>query len=604
MIIKCPNCNGALEYNIEQGLLYCKFCGSFFTSKEAGVPEEDSEKEDEKKGNSFKTGAMPEDEEIEIDPEILAATTELNERFMGTTANPTERKIVKYDSMVGIANGASEARKRGTTGNLIYDMPPEQRELNRNRMYKQQKVLHESYVKRLGESADYTKSFSRTSFENLTPEEIEERRKQEWEDEKKRLARQEEMTSMEYSGEIKKGETVRKQNVNYYTHNYGNTASGTAPRKKKRVLYTASGARIIRDMGGVLLTTDTPAEEETATIDNKIYTCTSCGAELALTGTEISSFCSYCGQPTIVFDRMEKTTMPDSIIPFVITREEALKKVQKRLDEGLLIPKEVKRFEVERLRGIYIPYWLFDADYDDSIVIKSRVKAGKTTAAARYYRVNTHCNLFYYPVDASKNLNDRSSRKLEPYDYSGLRPFKIAYMSGFYSDRFDMSADTMMMIAMYRAQSQMCDLASSQIPGKTQEIVEGAPMFHVKKKYYIMLPAWFMTFRYENKPYTIMVNGQSGKVVGAVPFSKKRFYGVMTGISVLCCMVTVPLGIFLVPILISSCGTVNVLIVALIVLVVLFIIGWNNIVKYKQNMELAAEDDIINYVRERQDATS
>ena len=597
MIIKCPNCNGALEYDIEQGLLYCKFCGSFFQSKELDLPETNPDDEE----NSSGTGAMPEDEEIEIDPEILAATQELNESFLGNTDNPTEHTIVKYDSMQSISNAASKARKRGTTGNLLYDIPPEQREWNRNRIYKQQKTLHDTYEKR---QKDYTKSFTGTSFANLTQEEIENRRKQIWEDEKKKEEQLTEISTKDFSGGNETGEKVQRQNIDFYTKNFDNTISGTVPKKKKRVLYTASGARIIRDMGGILLTTDIPPEEETATIDNKIYTCTSCGAELALTGTEISSFCSYCGQPTIVFDRMEKTAMPDSIIPFVITKEEALKKIQNRLKKGLLIPDKVKKFEVERLRGIYIPYWLFDADYDDSMVIKSHVKTGNTAVATRYYRINSHCNLFYYPVDASKNLNDKLSRKLEPYDYSGLRPFNIAYMSGFYSDRFDMPADTMMMTAMYRAQSQMCELASSDIPGEDQEIVESAPAFHVKKKYYIMLPAWFMTFRYEGMPYTLMVNGQSGKVVGAVPFSKKKLYGLAAGLSALCCIVTVPLGIFLITKIIPIFGTLSVLIAFLIILAVLFIIGWGNIRKYKHNMELAAESKFTNYVKERQDKQS
>lgn len=598
MIIRCPNCNGALEFDIEQGLLYCKFCGSFHTPKDLDLPETNTEE------NSSESGAMPEDEEIEIDPEILAATTELNETFLGNTDNPTERKIVKYDSMQEIANAASEARKHGATGNMLYDLPTEQRELNRNRFYKQQKTLHDAYEKRLKDTMDYTKAFAGTSYANLSQEEIENRRKQEWEDEKKRLTQLSEMSMLDKAGEIEKGEKVQRQNYDYYTKNFEGTASGVIPKKKKRVLYTASGARIVRNVGGVLLTTDTPVEEEPASFDNKIYTCTACGAELALTDTEITAFCSYCGQPSIVFDRMDKTEMPDSIIPFVITKEEALKKVQHRLNKGFLIPNKVKKFEVERLRGIYIPYWLFDADYEDSMVIKANVKTGRAATITRYYRVNGKCNLFYYPVDASKNLNDKSSRKLEPYDYSGLRPFNIAYMSGFYSDRFDMSADTMMLTAMYRAQDQLCELASSDIPGEAKEIMESAPMFHVKKKYYIMLPAWFMTFRYEGKPYTIMVNGQNGKVVGAVPFSEKKFYGLSAGLSVLCSMITVPLWIFLTPYVVEIFGIPTVLIAVCILLAILFFIGWGNIKKYKHNVELAAESRITKYVMERQDMES
>ena len=54
-----------------------------------------------------------------------------------------------------------------------------------------------------------------------------------------------------------------------------------------------------------------------------------------------------------------------------------------------------------------IPYWLFDADYKDSMVIASRVKSGKHTAT-HYYRVNTDCKLYYYPVDASSFPSGRN----------------------------------------------------------------------------------------------------------------------------------------------------------------------------------------------------
>ena len=40
----------------------------------------------------------------------------------------------------------------------------------------------------------------------------------------------------------------------------------------------------------------------------------------------------------------------------------------------------------------------------------------------------------------------------------------------------------------------------------------------------ILLPAWFFVFRYRNKNYTIMVNGQTGKVVGTVPIDRARVF--------------------------------------------------------------------------------
>ena len=738
MIIKCPNCNGALEYNVEQGLLFCKFCGSFFTAEEIGGPETDPAEEE-----SVNTGQQPqgygtwqpqgygaqqpqgygaqqpqgygaqqpqgygnqtnsEPERTQISWSNAGAGGTGSARYgAGSTAGTasgaasdagsgfstgsdagfssgsgsefaagagfaagaagaaiagtTEPEHAKYDSMEQISNEAMEARQAGMTGNFAYDIPKDVREQNRNSYYqeqeklreeylnppkvdytkpyvskrtenqsemtktpdwadnhlsnlsekrearreayyKQQQMLHDAYVNR--PKTDLNKPFSGTTWGNMTPEEIERRRAQEKEDLYKKDMQLGRDASLDFA--VEKASEIHRKNFENYQNKYGTVPQNMIP-KTGGVRYTASGARVINDRGGVFLTTDTPIEDGVATIDNKIYTCTTCGAELALTGTETSSFCAYCGQPTIVYDRMEKSLMPDSIIPFVITKDEALKKIRNRLDKGLLIPREVKNFEVERLRGIYIPYWLFDANYDDSMVIRSKVKSGKTTVT-KYYRVNTHCNLYYYPVDASRNLNDNTSRKLEPYDYSGMRPFNIAYMSGFYSDRFDMSADTMMMTSMYRAQSQMYVVASKRVPGTPQGMTESSPIFHVKKKYYTMLPAWFMTFRYEGMPYTIMVNGQNGKVVGAVPYSKAKLYGLMACLTVVLGAIFVPMSIYLIPAMFDSSSGIKFFIFMIMVVGTFFAIGYNNISKYQKNMELTREEQITNYVKERQDA--
>lgn len=46
-----------------------------------------------------------------------------------------------------------------------------------------------------------------------------------------------------------------------------------------------------------------------------------------------------------------------------------------------------------------------------------------------------------------------------------------------------------------------------------------------------MLPVWFLMFRYKGDSYTMLVNGQTGKTVGAVPAEKKKLW-IMFGILV------------------------------------------------------------------------
>ena len=43
---------------------------------------------------------------------------------------------------------------------------------------------------------------------------------------------------------------------------------------------------------------------------------------------------------------------------------------------------------------------------------------------------------------------------------------------------------------------------------------------------YVMVPVWILTTRFEDKPYTFMMNGQTGKFVGSLPidYGKLRNY--------------------------------------------------------------------------------
>ena len=599
MIIKCPNCNGALEFEASKGVLYCQFCGSFYRAEDVQmpapqVPEEEERPKSQEPAQPVQPGQWKGYGEQEPEHKVnkLDYTAQGLQSEYYRVKNEPNTDFTQFNTYSALEDAAQDARENNASGDLKYTINQDIRELNKARYYEEQQKLHEQYQNR--PKIDYTKPYSGTSRENMTPEQIAE--------EEKRAQREfdREQAKLDFDDPRTRQDAIYRQGMAAARAQVDKQLRTMQGRVGDMVRYTGSGARIISNINGVFLTTDTPIEDGIATIDNKIYTCTTCGAELALTGTETSSFCAYCGQPTIVYSRMEKSLMPDSIIPFLVNREKALELIQRRLNSGFLIPKKVRKFEPDRVRGIYIPYWLFDASYADSMVISSKVKSGKTTTT-KYYRVNTHCDLFYYPVDASRALDDKISRKLEPYDYSGMRPFNIAYMSGFYSDRFDMSADTMMMTSMYRAQSQMYDIAKRKVPGSPIGITDSSPMFHVRKKYYTMLPAWFMTFKYEGLPYTVMVNGQNGKVVGAVPYDKKRLFMLIGGLSLALSVVLTPIIAILFPIMLEvKEGEKG---IGLIVLgaVFFYIASFRNFKKYKANMELMREETINKYVGERQD---
>lgn len=259
-----------------------------------------------------------------------------------------------------------------------------------------------------------------------------------------------------------------------------------------------------------------------ASYECRIYTCSHCGGDIVINGTEASTFCVYCGNPTVVFKRVAKQMRPDGIVPFSITEEEAKKLIRFHLSKGAFIPSEIKHQKVESVRGIYIPYWVVNCDFNDAILFKGYVKQGKGRRAT-YFGRSGSCQLENLPCDASLRLNDNISKRLEPYYYDDVKDFDEDYLSGFYSDTSDMSPADLRAAVLKRGDEMFRGELIRTVSASNVSVEKSVPSVNIHPDaIYLMLPAWFYTFKYKDKPITILVNGQTGKTVGTLPFNKTK----------------------------------------------------------------------------------
>ena len=111
----------------------------------------------------------------------------------------------------------------------------------------------------------------------------------------------------------------------------------------------------VRSRGEVYGKNDEEVVEEF--LENYIYTCSECGGEIVIHGSEVSTKCVFCGNANVVFSRVSKEKMPDLIIPFSVTKEQALNAIREKIAHSLFVPTEIKNFQPEDVRGIYLPYW-------------------------------------------------------------------------------------------------------------------------------------------------------------------------------------------------------------------------------------------------------
>lgn len=157
----------------------------------------------------------------------------------------------------------------------------------------------------------------------------------------------------------------------------------------------------------------------------------------------------YCGNPTVIPEQFSGILKPDYILPFKLSKEDAVSALKRHYKGKLLLPKLFRdNNHIEELRGIYVPFWLFDGEAEGSanyMATTTRVfRHGDTEITeTSFYEVQRAGTLPFsrVPVDASRKMPDDYMDSIEPFDYAGLKPFSTAYLPGFFADKFDVSIE-------------------------------------------------------------------------------------------------------------------------------------------------------------------
>lgn len=337
------------------------------------------------------------------------------------------------------------------------------------------------------------------------------------------------------------------------------------------------------------------------TMEQRVYSCSACGAKLMINNVEAASFCAYCGQPTIVFERVSKLRKPDIILPFKITQHQAHALIKEKL-KGFFIPDDIRDIDLDVVRGIYIPFSFSDLTYEDKQVVRGKVRKGKSTYTRFFYR-HGKARFKSLPVDQSVKFNDESAERLEPFPMNEFKPFDASYLSGFYADCGDEKEDRLEAKIKARASQIFNKKIEETIKAQKQMIVRNNRIVDIYEIKYGMLPVWFFACRRDNITYTIMVNGFTGKVVGAMPFDKPKVALCSTLIGLPLCAVLGTVGGYVVKYLSLIEDDTFTDIIILIIGLISVAMG-AAITKYrsfKKSRELTMESAIFELAKDRQE---
>lgn len=264
-----------------------------------------------------------------------------------------------------------------------------------------------------------------------------------------------------------------------------------------------------------------------------VYTCESCGGEIICGQNTAASACPYCDNPIVMKGNFAGDLRPDYVIPFKLDKKAAKSAFLNHLKGKKLLPKIFKdENHIDEIKGVYVPFWLFDCD-TDSVVHYNGQKIRHWSDSRYNYTETSHfllkragqMSFDHIPVDGSEKMADDLMESIEPYNFGEAVDFQTAYLAGYAADRYDVTSEKSVERANQRVKHSVEEEFMRSTSGFTGVTVRSSHINltngNVK---YALYPVWVMNTTWNNQKFTFAMNGQTGKFVGNLPMDKGLFW--------------------------------------------------------------------------------
>ncbi len=291
--------------------------------------------------------------------------------------------------------------------------------------------------------------------------------------------------------------------------------------------------------------------------DKKItIECKSCGAVTEYAANVQATTCPFCDSVQIVENELTKKTIaPSHLIPFMFGEETARGKFGAWLKRKWLAPRALKKMaKLDKMKGVYYPYWTYDANTCSKYtadsgkrytvtVQRTRIENGKTVTynttetKIKWVRVSGHYDMFADDVLVNSTREEVAGicHKVEPFDHSALIPYDPNFLAGFAAQRYTVG----LVDGFELAKAKMERMIKSGIDSQVRRVYHADEVANIRfttqysdiKFKHILLPLWLSSYMYKGRIYRYIVNGQTGKANGEAPLSPFKVALLVLGIA-------------------------------------------------------------------------
>ncbi|WP_347485124.1 zinc ribbon domain-containing protein [Vandammella animalimorsus] len=300
-----------------------------------------------------------------------------------------------------------------------------------------------------------------------------------------------------------------------------------------------------------------PANQRGWSNQRREVQCRNCHAISVFVDGRVAQRCDFCGSPAIVaHEQLQDAITPQSILPFRLSDAQMRERVRKWYGSRWFAPNKLKRAALtDTLKGVYLPYWTFDAHAS----ARWRADAGHYYYTTQTYRdsqgnLQTRQVQHIRWVPASGQLQHFFDdelvpgtvgvhagllRKIEPFPtLTDLRPYSPEYVRGWTVERYQVDLRRAATLGEQQMQQRLRALCASRVPGDTHRNLVVDAQYQGRTFKHVLVPVWLVHYTYGAKTYQIVANGYTGTLAGEQPYSwVKIALAVLLGLMVLALLV-------------------------------------------------------------------
>ena len=270
--------------------------------------------------------------------------------------------------------------------------------------------------------------------------------------------------------------------------------------------------------------------------DARQIRCQSCNAISVFDPSRQAQTCPFCGSAQLVaYEEAKPAFRPESVIPFRRSETEARDGIRAWYGRLWLAPSALKRrAATDTVRGIYLPYWTFDAHAEADwtaeaghyyYVTETYVENGQTRTRqvqrVRWEPAAGHVSHFFDDdlVCASVGVAPALVRGIEPFPTTELKPYDSGYLAGWVVERYQIDLVGAAQRARAAMDAELQALCARAIPGDTYRNLAVHADYTNQTFKHVLAPVWLLTYTFGARRFQAVMNGATGVVRGEYPKS-------------------------------------------------------------------------------------